>query len=122
MTPAASSTVRSSPGGPALNSRLERPGFDHRTVPSLPDRRAQVPGAVRGIAVPLTHRAAAGGLAGHELGSHRGVAVFFPGRLGELLAGDDSGLGIGHDVGAVTIPAILRRLAGYAAPAGHSPR
>src|SRR6266851_10284854 len=50
-------------GEPALDRRLERPGLDHRRVPGLPDRRAQVPGAVSGIAVPLTRRAAAGGLA-----------------------------------------------------------
>src|SRR5436305_712203 len=62
-------------GEPAVHGWLERPGLDNRGVPGLADRCAQVPGAFVRFAIPLTPRAAAGGLGGQERARDRGVAV-----------------------------------------------
>jgi hypothetical protein len=99
-------------GEPALNSRFKRPGLDHRFVPGLPDRRTQVPGAVRRVAVPLARRTATSSLAGQELASDGSVAVGLARGLRQLLPGDDPGLRAGSDVGPVPVAAGLRRLAG----------
>jgi hypothetical protein len=48
----------------------------------------------------------------HELRGDRRVGVLRPGGPGQLLAGDDPGLGVGGQVRAVAVPAGLRRLAG----------
>src|SRR5713226_7514911 len=82
-------------GEPALDRRTQRLGLDHRLVPGLLDRIAQVTGAVGGIAVPgqwLLPAAAAvacrgigavaGSLGGQELLGHRGIAVVLPGGPG----------------------------------------
>src|SRR5262249_60955644 len=56
-------------GEPAGHGRLHRLGLDHRLVPGVTDRLAQLPGAVGGVAIPCRHvtvlaARARGGLAG----------------------------------------------------------
>ena len=51
---------------------------------------------------------APGGLLGQEPARGRGVAVALAAGPGELAAGNDPGLGAGHDMGAVTIAPGLR--------------
>ena len=111
-------------GEAALDGGQQRPGLDHRLVPGLGDRGAQVPGAVGRIAVPgklpaagivmvaVTAAAGGGALGRHELRGDRRVGVLGPGGPGQLLIGDDPGLRVGGHVGAVAVPAGLGGLAG----------
>jgi hypothetical protein len=66
-------------------------------------RPNQVPRAVGGAAVNLRLPR----LTADQIRGDRGVAVVLPGRLGELLAGDDPGFRARHHVNAVAIPAGL---------------